>query len=100
MTALWVNTADSAHLPRAPSQADTFEWCGGQYSQTDLKQALAMLLSIELRSHQLLAQQYEDPYQPATWCILNANGQLLLDNLAQASACQVIPYSPAGAVDL
>ncbi len=49
-----------------------------------------MLLSPELRSHQLLAQQYQDPHQPATWCILNANGQLLLDNLAQASACQVI----------
>lgn len=49
-----------------------------------------MLLSAELRSYQLLAQQYSDPYQPATWCILNANSQLLFDNLAQASACQVI----------
>ncbi|KAL0055108.1 hypothetical protein WJX82_007097 [Trebouxia sp. C0006] len=79
---------DNAHLPRTTSWADTFKWCGGQYSQTDLKQALAMLLSAELRSHQLLAQQYSDPYQPATWCILNANSQLLFDNLAQASACQ------------
>ncbi len=57
-----------------------------------------MLLSPELRSHQLLAQQYEDPYQPATWAILSAHAQLLLDNLAQASACQVIPCTPARAV--
>ncbi len=86
----WCDAADKAHLTRTPSQADTFKWCGGQYFQTDLQQALAMLLSPELRSHQLLAQQYQDPHQPATWCILNANGQLLFDNLAQASACQVI----------
>lgn len=57
-----------------------------------------MLLAPQLRSHQLLAQQYEDPYQPATWSILDAHAQLLLHNLAEAFACQVIPCTPAWAI--
>lgn len=68
---------------------DTFRWCGGQYCQTDLKEALAVLLSPDLRSHQLLAQQWEDPYQRAPWGLLRPHGQLLLDKLAEVSACQV-----------
>ena len=68
---------------------DLFKWCGGQYSQTDLKEALAVLLSPDLHRHQLLAQQWGDPYQRATWSLLSPHAQLLLDKLAEVSACQV-----------
>ena len=80
---------------------DLFEWCGVRYSQFDLKEALAVLLSPDLQSHELLAQQWDDPYQPATWSLLSPHGQLLLDKLGEVSACQVSLlslYLPAASV--
>jgi len=49
-------------VPARLPETDTFEWCGAQYLWEDLREALVVLLSPDVAPHQLLPEQYEDPF--------------------------------------
>lgn len=67
---------------------DRFEWCGAEYTKEDLKGALAILLPQGTPDSQLLAEQYSDPWQPASWAVYDDNAHMLLKALAE---CQTAP---------
>ena len=70
---------------------DKFEWCGAEYTKQDLKAALAVLLPQGTPDSQLMAEQYCDPWQPASWEVYGDNALMLLKALAE---CQTAPQVP------
>ncbi len=85
-------TQVAARLPKT----DTFEWYGAQYLWEDLQEALAMLLSPDVVSCQLLPEQYEDPFSASTWALCNSSCQMLLGTLASAATAVGVSHLLSG----
>ena len=79
-----------------PPKTDTFEWYGAQYLWDDLQEALALLLSPDVVSCQLLPEQYEDPFRASTWALCNSSCQMLLGTLASSAAAVRVSHLLSG----
>lgn len=85
---IYLSCAGTGSPAIAGQVSDTIDWCGAEYSLDDLKGALALLLPQDTPEDQLLAQQYSDPWAPATWEVYSDSALLLLKALAE---CQTAP---------
>jgi len=79
-------------VPARLPETDTFEWCGAQYLWEDLREALVVLLSPDVAPHQLLPEQYEDPFRASTWALCNSSCQTLLGTLASSAAAAGVSH--------
>lgn len=86
--------AGHGELPGSVQTSDTFEWGGQTYKLSDLKGALSMLLTPDIPKEQLLADSYQDPCEPASWEVLEADACRVMKALPMSQTlAQVLPHT-------